>query len=93
MPKKKTKLAVGTLIQVKSEVTVPEYPDVIAAGWQGTIVETKGRGSDLKYIIEWSEQTVTQMPSNYVEHCESTGLYYQMACFPAESVEEANSES
>lgn len=88
MPQKKSKkLPVGSQILVKKGVNIPEFPDVCAEDWKGMVVEAKGRGADLKYIIEWEDSTLEAMPKDYVEHCETAGLYHRMACLLASEVE------
>jgi len=87
MPAKKTKLASGTKVRLKPDVKIPEVPDVDARGWSGTVVETKGRGATLQYIIEWDAETEANMPKDFVEACEQSCLFYKMACLPHADIE------
>ena len=87
MPAKKTKLAAGARIRLKPVVKIPEVPEVDAQGWSGRIVESKGRGASLQYIIEWDEETEANMPKEFVEACEQASLFYKMACLPHTDVE------
>lgn len=81
MAKKATgKLKAGAKICVKPGMTAPELPDVSIAGWTGVISETAGKKSDPKYMVEWDEATLAQMPATYVQLCEDKQLYYRMAC-------------
>lgn len=77
---------------VSEGVHLPEFPDQPIEGWTGTVVEQRGRGAELQYIIEWDDATVTAMPQTYRDHCEQEGLYFKMACLPASDVERAGSE-
>ena len=65
---------------------MPEFPEVDISGWTATIVETRGRGADLKYFVEWDSDTLQNMPESYREHCEGQGLYHGMACLAASEV-------
>ena len=87
MPAKKTKLTSGAKVRLKPDVTIPEVPEVNAERWSGTVVEAKGRGASLQYIIEWDEETEAAMPKDFVEACEQSGLFYKMACLPHTDVE------
>ena len=87
MAKKKTKkIAAGTSVEVNEGIAIPEFPDVCAEGWLGTVVESKGRGETLKYIIEWEDATIEAMPKSYLEQCETIGLYHRMACLNANQI-------
>lgn len=83
MAKKKSpgKLDVGIRIRAKAGVSAPEFPDVPCEGWTGTIIELSGKKSDPKYVIEWDESTVENMPADYKQQCEDQNLFYRMACF------------
>ncbi len=87
----KTKLAdaipVGTIIRVKDGVISPEFPDVSYAGWAGSVVELTGKKSSRKYVIEWDDQTIDDMPTGYRDLCEESSLFYRMACFDAKQIE------
>ncbi len=85
--KKSSKLKAGAPIRVKAGVTLPENPEVVIAGWTGTVSEASGSGSALKYIVEWDDATEQAMPAGYREDCESQGLYFKMACLNAADVE------
>lgn len=78
---KPAKLAAGSPIRIKPGVTIPEFPDVEAGGWTAMVVETKGKGADMKCIVEWDDATISRIPQSYKDHCEKIGLYYMMACF------------
>lgn len=87
MPAKKIKLASGAKVRLKPDVKIPEVPEVDAEQWTGTVVETKGRGASLQYIIEWDEQTEAAMPKEFLDACEQSGLFYKMACLPHTDIE------
>jgi len=87
MPAKKTKLASGTKIRLKPGSVIPEVPPVDADQWTGTVVEAKGRGDSLQYIVEWDDETEARMPQEFIQECEKTGLFYKMACLPHQDVE------
>ena len=82
-------LSPGTTVRVKPGVSVPEFPAVSCAGWSGTVVECVGTKTAPKYVIEWDEATVEQMPRSYIEQCESQNLFYRMACLSSEDLEPA----
>jgi hypothetical protein len=87
MAKKKTStLKEGTPVCVCDGVQMPEFPEVEISGWTGTVVEARGRGTDLKYFIEWDTATLQNMPGAYREHCESQGLYHGMVCLAGSDV-------
>ncbi|MCA8984820.1 MAG: hypothetical protein R3C12_24870 [Planctomycetaceae bacterium] len=88
MPAKRTKLANGAKVRIKSGVTIPEVPPVNADSWTGLIVEVKGRAENLQYIIEWDDETEAKMPQEFIRECEEAGLFYKMACLPHTAVEE-----
>ena len=92
MGKKKatSKLAAGARIRIKPGVTVPEFPDVVCAGWTGSISELIGKKTDPKYVIEWDDSVVAAMPPAYIAKCEESGLYYRMACFTSDDIEPAD---
>lgn len=87
MPAKKKKLAAGTRFRLKPDVKIPEVPEVDAQGWSGTVVEAKGRGATLQYIVEWDEETEASMPKEFVDACEQACLFYKMACLPHTDIE------
>ena len=90
MSKKKAtgKFSAGIRIRVKAGVAAPEFPDVLCEGWTGCIAELIGKKADPKYVIEWDESVVEAMPASYVEQCEEKNLFYRMACFTAEEIEQ-----
>mgnify|MGYP006969360264 FL=1 len=71
---------------------MPESANVDIGGWTGVVTETKGRGAQLKLIIEWDQATLDRMPDDYRKSCEDTGLFYGMACLSAADVTSSNSE-
>lgn len=83
------KLSPGTRVRVKPGVTIPEFPDVSCAGWTGTVAELVGKKTEPKYIVEWDEATLRQMPPSYVKECERRNLFYRMACLGGEDLEPA----
>lgn len=85
--KPSTKIGVGAKIRVKPETVSPEFPEISCAGWTGTIMEASGKKQDVKYIIEWDDTTLEQMPADYLQKCEQQGLYHKMACLKADQVE------
>jgi hypothetical protein len=80
-------ISVGTKIRVKEGVASPEFPDISYAGWAGSVVERTGKKSSLKYVIEWDDQTIDDMPTVYRDLCEQNSLFYRMACFDAKQIE------
>jgi hypothetical protein len=80
-------LASGTVVRVNDGVTLPEFPEISIAGWTGEVMETRGRGAALQYIILWDEQTVDAMPQDYRDHCEEHGLTHEMVCLSKGDVE------
>jgi len=80
-------LTVGTRIRVKDGVTAPEIPDICCEGWVGNIIELLGKKSQVKYIIEWDNSTIDEMPAAYIDRCEEQGLYFKMSCFEGDEIE------
>lgn len=88
MPRGKTsKPTAGQRVRVVEGVTMPEFPDLSIAGWEGVVMETSGSGSKMKVILEWDAGALSVMPEHYRNHCESQGLVSAMACLPASAVE------
>ncbi|ADG69863.1 hypothetical protein Plim_4052 [Planctopirus limnophila DSM 3776] len=85
--KKSANDATGRKVRVKAEVTSPEFPEILLAGWTGTVVEVTGKAPAEKYVIEWDAETLSSMPADYITRCESQQLYHLMACLDAEAVE------
>lgn len=81
MAKRKTsKLTSGTSVRVREGTHMPEFPSLDISGWEGMVMETQGKGSSQKVILEWSQASLEKMPAEYREHCESQGLFHGMAC-------------
>jgi len=78
---------VGTTVRVKEGVVVPEYPEFSCAGWTGSVVELSGKKKNPKYIIEWDEKTLGEIPDEYREKCEEAGMYFRMACLMGNELE------
>lgn len=81
-----SKLSAGARIRVHDGVSMPEFAGVDISGWTGSIVESQGRGADIKYIVEWDADALARMPESYRRHCDSQGLYAGMACLPGSDV-------
>lgn len=79
----------GTAVRVKDGVSLPEFPEVSIAGWTGEIIESKGRGAKLQYIVQWDRATIDQMSQAYRDQCEERGLFFEMVCLPRDQVEPA----
>jgi hypothetical protein len=88
MAKRKAKLASGMQIRVRPGVFMPEFESLDIGGWTGMVLETTGKGADQKVILEWSPQCLSQMPDDYVRHCESQGLFHGMACLPLSALDD-----
>ena len=84
--KQSSRLKEGAAVRVRDGVQMPEYPDVEISGWTGTVVETRGRGADLKCFVEWDTATLQIIPASYREHCERQGLYHGMVCLAGSDV-------
>ena len=82
-----SKVPTGARIRVRDGVSAPEFPEVVIAGWTGTVAETSRRRSELKYMVEWDDQTIDQMPPDYLEKCEARQLYHVMACLDGDDIE------
>jgi hypothetical protein len=89
MAKKKATggLEEGARIRVKAGVASPDFPDVSFGGWTGAIVEVSGKPPAQKFIVEWDQQTIAAMPTDYVARCESQMLFHAMACLGADDLE------
>jgi hypothetical protein len=80
-------LSSGTAVRVNDGVSLPEFPEISISGWTGEVIETKGRGAAMQYIIQWDEQTISAIPQDYRDHCEEHGLTHEMVCLPKGDVE------
>ncbi|MEX0726281.1 MAG: hypothetical protein WEB58_11890 [Planctomycetaceae bacterium] len=85
--KPSAKIGVGARIRVKPGTMLPEFPDIICAGWSGIIREAAGKKQGLKYTVEWDAATIQQMPADYLQKCEQLRFLHEMACFPADQLE------
>lgn len=85
--RKAAKVGSGTKVRVKEGVEMPEFSGLSIAGWEGTVLETQGKGPDQNIILEWSQTSLDQMPQAYKDHCESQGLFFGMACLPLSTLE------
>lgn len=86
MAQRVPKLKPGTVVRVNDGESMPEFPDVNISGWTGTVLESRGRGDGLKYIIEWSQATLDQLPPEFVSLAEAQQLATEMACLSAAAV-------
>lgn len=87
MAKRSTKFKPGTHVRVVEGSTMPEFEDVSIAGWTGMVLESRGRGDNLKYIVEWSDETLQNLPAAFLELAEQQQLATEMACLSANAVE------
>lgn len=92
MSKKKSKLATGSQVRIRSGVTMPEYESLDISGWSGMVLELQGKGAQQKVILEWDTATSQRIPPDYQSHCEQQGLFAGMACIPAECIEDESGE-
>ena len=44
------------------------------------VMETQGRGSSAKVILQWEDSAIQAMPAEYKEQCESQNMLHTMAC-------------
>jgi len=88
MAKKKTSraLPVGAQVKIKAEVALPEFPQFLCAGWTGKVIDTLGKKSDPRYVIEWDETIIDAMPSEYVTQCEAQNLFYRYVCLTRDEI-------
>lgn len=77
----------GSPVRVKADISAPDLPDFVIAGWTGVIVEVGGKKTARKYFIEWDAETLGAMPSEYTEACEEKQLYHLMTCLAADQIE------
>jgi hypothetical protein len=82
-----SKLFVGARIRVRDGVNSPDFADVSFAGWTATIRETTGKKPNQKFIVEFDDAVVANMPPDYVQRCEEQRLLYTMACLEADQLE------
>lgn len=87
MAAQRKKLTAGTQIRLLPGCVVPEVPPVDAQDWTGVVLEAKGKGDSLQYIVEWDEETEGKMPQEFIQQCEEQGLFYKMACLPHSDIE------
>ena len=84
-------VAAGTRVRVRAGVAAPEFPAVPCEGWTGRITESTGKKDDIRYVIEWDQETLQRMPPDYVQQCEQRQLFYRMACLRPDEIESAES--
>ncbi len=82
-----SRLTPGTRVRAREGVTVPEFPEMTYAGWTGTVRELMGKKSAPKYLIEWDDETIEQMPQEYRDQCEEQQVFYAMACLAYEDLQ------
>lgn len=84
--RRSSKPSAGQRVRVNDGVTMPEFPDLSIGGWTGMILETQGRGSSAKVILEWDDAALDSMPQKYREQCEGQNILHTMACLPMNDV-------
>lgn len=77
----------GARIRVKAGVVSPDFPDVSFAGWTGSVAEVTGKPPAQKFIIQWDDSTIANMPADYVSRCEAQMLFHAMACLSSDDIE------
>lgn len=90
--RKAAKLGSGSQVRVKPGIQMPEFADLEISGWDGTVMETTGKGADQNVILEWSAACIARMPQGYKDHCDAQGLFHGMACLPLSSLEVEGTE-
>ncbi len=85
--KQTAKLKVGCTIRVMPGVASPDFSDISFAGWTATIVEVSKKKTGTKYVVEWSESTLSEMPQIYRDRCEESHLYDRMAYLDGAEIE------
>ena len=89
MAKRSHKLSVGDPVRVLPGTTMPEFDNLHIDGYEGTVLEVRGRAAQKKYIVKWSDETLAGLPEDYVAACEQGQLASDMACLKADRVEPA----
>jgi hypothetical protein len=77
---KKQKLSAGTRVVVRAGVSSPDFAEILFEGWTGTIVEVSRKKSGMKYILQWDDAVIENMPKDYLDKCEEFQLFHSMAC-------------
>lgn len=62
---------VGDKVRVKHGVRDVDYPDIPLGGWAGTIAKVHQNGM---YDVQWSEETLNNIPPVVKKRCEKDGL-------------------
>ena len=83
-------LAVGTRIRVRAGVTAPDVAEISIEGWTGVVAEVTGKKAQRKYIVEWDQCTIDNMPPEYLDVCEQKQLYHIMSCLERDDLEPAD---
>ena len=78
--RRSSKPAAGQNVRVNDGVAMPEFPELEIGGWTGVVMETQGRGSSAKVILQWDDAAIENMPAEYREQCESQNMLHTMAC-------------
>lgn len=87
MAKRAKKLSGGDEIVIRDGEKMPEFPEISIGGWTGTVLESRGRGDGLKYIVEWSEETQKIIPNEFRDAADLQQVATELACVPASAIE------
>ena len=66
---------------------MPEFPDIVIGGLTATVLESRGRGAQLKYFLGWTDASKAAMPADFEPRCVERQLAADMVCLMATDVE------
>ncbi len=81
------RFAVDDRVRVKYGTADPDFPDIPLGGWAGTVAEVSDDGKSHRYLIEWNQFTLDNMPSIFRKRCERDGLDEESSCLGEEDFE------
>lgn len=68
-------LEIGDIVIVKEGIMCPDLKDLNIEGWKGIVTEiTEDEEDNLLVCIEWDDDTVKNMPKNFIDHGDEEGL-------------------
>lgn len=72
---KKNCLGIGDIVRVKEGIMCPDLKDLNIEGWKGVVTEISEDEEDNVIVcIEWDEDTIKNMPKNFISQGDEEGL-------------------
>ena len=71
---------------------MPEFDALDIGGMTATVQEARGRGEQLKYILQWTSESTAALPDDFRKRCVDAQLSPELVCLPARSVERVDGD-